>query len=106
MEQNLNTPFARRAQHQQRRATVALEECLQQQLQAARAIGAHLDLELIIATGTRCHLRVSTVADGLLTGIMLVGFRFDSQRQCAGPTAIRISRIVMAERIIDAGGII
>lgn len=78
MDQNPNTPFAGRAQHQQRRATIALEESLQQQLRTAHAAGAHLDLEVVIGTGSKCHLRVSTVNDGLLTGIMLVGFRFDS----------------------------
>ncbi len=97
------TPFAGRAQHHQRRATIALEESLQQQLRTAHAAGAHLDLEVTIGTGSKCHLRVSAVKDGLLTGIMLVGFRYDLPRHCAGPAAIRTSRIIMIERIVDAG---
>jgi hypothetical protein len=100
MEQNPNTPFARRAQHQQHRATIALEKSLQHQLRGALATGTHLDLEAVIGTNFKFHLRVTAVDDGLLTGIMLIGFRHDLPRPLAGETAIRIDRIMMIERII------
>jgi len=100
MEQNTNTPFARRAQHQQHRATTALEKYLQRHLCAAAATGAHLDLEVVITMDFKCHVRVTGVADGLITGVMLLGFRHDLPRHCGGDAAIRIDSIMMVERII------
>lgn len=103
MEQNTNIPFARRAQHQQHRATIALEKYLQPHLCAATATGAHFDLEVVIATDFKCHVRVTGIAGGLITGVMLLGFRHNLPRDCGGDAAIRIDSIMMVERIIGAG---
>ena len=103
MKQILDTHFTERAQHQQRRVNTALEESLQHQLRLAYATGTHLDLEVFVTTGFKFHMRVQAVDDGLLTGLMLHGFRFHSPRECAGPAAIRISRVMMIEWIIDRG---
>jgi hypothetical protein len=100
MEQNTNTPFARRARHQQHRAAITLEKYLQHQLCGALATGTHLDLEVVIGTNFKFHLRVTAVDDGLLTGLMLIGFRHDLPRPLAGETTIRIDRIMMVERIV------
>jgi hypothetical protein len=100
MKQNPSSPSARRAQHQQRRATTALKKYLQRHLSGATETGAHLDLEVVITTDFKCHVRVAGVADGLVTGVMLLGFRHDLPRRCGADAAIRIDSIMMVERII------
>ena len=103
MENNTCTTFAGGAQHQQRLATTALEQSLQRQLSTAHAAGRHFDLEVFLGLGMKCHLRVTEVGNGLLTGLMLFGFRGDSPRRCGGASTIRISRIMMIEEITATG---
>jgi hypothetical protein len=104
MEQNHTTSVARRAQHQQRRDIVALEEIIQRDLLAARVAHANLDLEVCCRTGTKHHLRVTAIHDGLLVGTVLRGFRDDVPRKVGGETAIRIASIAMIERIAGCVG--
>ena len=103
MDNNTSTTFAGGAQHQQRLANIALEQSLQRQLTAAHAAGRHFDVEVFLGLGMKCHLRVTEVGNGLLTGLMLFGFRGDSPRRCGGSSAVRISRIMMVEEITGAG---
>jgi hypothetical protein len=98
MKQNSTTPVARRAQHQPRRDTFALEDIVQRQLNVARATDVDLDLEIVGRSGFKLHLRVIDVRDGLVIGIRLDGFGFDSPRSLLGKTAIHVSGILMIER--------
>jgi hypothetical protein len=99
MKNNIHTHVDQCEQHQQHCDDTALENLIQQKLFSAIDASAHLDLQVFLAPGSKVHLRVIAVDDGLVMGIGLDGFKFDSPRAFLGEIVIRIASIIMIEQI-------
>ena len=92
-------PVIRRARHQQRHDTLALEAVLRDDLHHANSIGADLDLEVFLTPRLKQQLRVTEVRDGLLIGLQLARPSFDLPRAPGGKIVLRIGTILTSERL-------
>ena len=92
-------PVVRRARHQQRHDTIALEAVLRDDLHHANSIGTDLDLEVFLTPRLKQHLRVTEVRDGLLIGLQLARPSFDLPRAPGGKIVLRIGTILTSERL-------
>lgn len=93
-------PVVRRARHQQRHDTIALEAVLRDDLHNAQVVGADLDLEVYLTPRFRQRLRVTEVRDGLLIGFQLHRVSLDAPREPHGKIVLRIGTILTSERLI------